>query len=760
MIFTLKELLEKYKVIIPQLQRDYAQGREGEAELRKGFVSAIKHALYDDSKHLNLDFVYGYTEAINADENAFIPLDGQQRLTTLWLLMWHLSPRVNNVIPYNIQKVLLNFTYDTRISSKRFCANLITQPFSLNTEDLVSVQLRDTFWFMASWSNDPTIISMLNMLDTLQIEILDKEKAWENFTNQRKITFDYLDIKSEEFKLTDELYIKMNSRGKPLTQFENFKAQFSSLLDSDTTDYHSLTLDFEGAKISYKQYFAFKIDSTWMDLFWGYRNITNVNTDDCIYNFINYVAEFLFYKDNPKTLSSEVAIDFEFLNRIFSLKRNIGFLFDSLDWLSKQKNLPLFFDHLFLELSMFDDGPDDYFLRAITNMNFDVKDKVVLYTILSYCNNPLIPNRIEDLKDIVRIVRNLLSSVRQVNQSQRIEFVTNLRLPNVSEYCKFIDTFLEKKSKDTSKSFYQILAENEFVGFPKDSIQNEKSKAQIFVSKPKLINSIQRLEEHKHIQGNTIIFKLESDEIDGRIDAFYEIWSDEVENNLIIRALLTINDFSVQTHSYSALGDIWYFGTPDYWNRILTASYSDVAASFSDTMDSLLALYLTTSGKSPSTRLRKIIAGYKPQSLDWRYYFIKYEGITEISNLRLNIFTWGDEAGFEINALGNSGTHPLHSYHLNPYLNELKNHFISNKKVRIYAGRFSDLSYLRVSPGVEIFNSNKGWLIKPVRKYQIAQNLVRKYSLTQHDNNLLLKETGKKDRIEIAVDFINDLLSL
>ena len=38
------------------------------------------------------------------------------------------------------------------------------------------------------------------------------------------ITFDYIDIKSDEFKLTDELYKKMNSRGKPLTSFENFKA--------------------------------------------------------------------------------------------------------------------------------------------------------------------------------------------------------------------------------------------------------------------------------------------------------------------------------------------------------------------------------------------------------------------------------------------------------------------------------------------------------------------------------------------------------
>jgi hypothetical protein len=39
----------------------------------------------------------------------------------------------------------------------------------------------------------------------------------------KAITFYFLPIK--DMGLTDELYIKMNSRGKPLTQFEHFKAE-------------------------------------------------------------------------------------------------------------------------------------------------------------------------------------------------------------------------------------------------------------------------------------------------------------------------------------------------------------------------------------------------------------------------------------------------------------------------------------------------------------------------------------------------------
>ena len=45
MQFTIKELLEKYQVIVPQLQRDYAQGRASELDLRKSFVVKIKKQL-------------------------------------------------------------------------------------------------------------------------------------------------------------------------------------------------------------------------------------------------------------------------------------------------------------------------------------------------------------------------------------------------------------------------------------------------------------------------------------------------------------------------------------------------------------------------------------------------------------------------------------------------------------------------------------------------------------------------------------------
>jgi uncharacterized protein with ParB-like and HNH nuclease domain len=84
-----KQLLDRHqRVRIPMIQRDYAQGRPSEEEIRKEFLDALHSALSLPSDHeslpLNLDFIYGSVEGDK--ESRFLPLDGQQRLTTLFLL--------------------------------------------------------------------------------------------------------------------------------------------------------------------------------------------------------------------------------------------------------------------------------------------------------------------------------------------------------------------------------------------------------------------------------------------------------------------------------------------------------------------------------------------------------------------------------------------------------------------------------------------------------------------------------------------------
>ena len=758
MQFTLKYLLESYKVMIPQIQRDYAQGRESESELRKGFVTKIKQTIQENEPKLNLDFIYGYTEKAGKDEEVFIPLDGQQRLTTLWLTHWYLAPRIEDKISDEAKAYLSKFTYETRVSSKRFCHNLIQQPLPIVDDITLSQQITDAPWFMASWSNDPTVLAMLNMLDTIQQEITEKTIAWKNIAENEKITFDFIDIKSDEFKLTDELYIKMNSRGKPLTPFENFKAQFSGLLASKKTDYAKAVRTYVNTTVSYQQYFAFRIDSVWMDLFWSYRTKTVNEIDSSIYRFINFIAEFLFFKENPNASSADAKNDFDFLNTVFSKKENIDFLFDSLDFLSSLKDVDRFFESIFSEVSTFDQYPKDYFLRAITDTGFDVKDKTLLYAIISFCSKENFQTADSELKDFVRVVRNLLLTVRQPNQSKRIEYTTNLRLPNVSEYCKFIDAFVKEIKAQKKKSVYQLLSEKEFSGFTKENIANEKSKALLIVNQPKLKVSIQKLEEHPQLQGNISNFKLNTNRIAEKIDAFIEIWNKDIEDSLIIRAMLIIDDYSVMTHNYSSLDEIWFFGCKDNWNRILTTTDKNERIKVSDSLDKFLIEFNTAKGATTNEKLQYLIDSFKPKEKDWRYYFVKYKSITKNPYRNLNVFTWQDNQGFDINHLGNSGNQPLHSYHLNPYLIVLQQMFNNNDKVKLYWGRFTDLSLLRVENKINIRCKSNGWQITPIENYLVDNKLIAEYNLNQQGNEFLLTESANKDRVEIAIDFISDLL--
>lgn len=78
-------LLQKHRIEVPIIQRDYAQGRVDKKEIRDKFLNALFQSINDESG-IKLDFIYGSVES-----GIFQPLDGQQRLTTLFLLHWYAS---------------------------------------------------------------------------------------------------------------------------------------------------------------------------------------------------------------------------------------------------------------------------------------------------------------------------------------------------------------------------------------------------------------------------------------------------------------------------------------------------------------------------------------------------------------------------------------------------------------------------------------------------------------------------------------------
>jgi len=117
---TFWELLEDKKVEIPVIQRDYAQGRDKDNvnDIRRNFLNSIKDALKNEEP-LDLNFVYGSTK-----DETFIPIDGQQRLTTLYLIHVYLMLVLDKKFDKGANKRIRKFTYETRTTSRDFCKGL------------------------------------------------------------------------------------------------------------------------------------------------------------------------------------------------------------------------------------------------------------------------------------------------------------------------------------------------------------------------------------------------------------------------------------------------------------------------------------------------------------------------------------------------------------------------------------------------------------------------------------------------------------
>lgn len=230
------QLISQCEIRIPQLQRDYAQGRVDEAitQIRETLIAEFYEAIMNGNQ-LILNFIYGDKKV-----EIFTPIDGQQRLTTLFLLHWYIFKR--SKFDEGIDK-LKKFSYLTRDTSKRFCERICETDIDFAMERL-DKQIVDCYWFSGNFYADPTIQSMLVVIEAIH----KKFGNCPDYTKiQEKLTADdcpiiFLWLSMDDFKNTDDLYIKMNARGKLLSDFEIFKAKLQNstyiedILGKDATD--------------------------------------------------------------------------------------------------------------------------------------------------------------------------------------------------------------------------------------------------------------------------------------------------------------------------------------------------------------------------------------------------------------------------------------------------------------------------------------------------------------------------------------------
>ncbi len=274
--YCLKNLLQETPLVIPRIQRDYVQSRDTHriVKNRKHFIKTLCNCVCSGDS-INLNYVYGYMienyKTHSEKMPVFVPIDGQQRLTTLFLLHYYVYSLTES--REDLLKELNNkLIYETRESTNRFFKLLFNNKIIISHEKRPSAIIRESGLYSSEWDLDPSVKSCLVVLDEIHNNL--KSVYGYNINNLDKISFMKLDI--EGLSKPNELYIKMNSRGKQLSSFEGFKSELVEYLDTHIRE----------LKTNYVK----KLDGEWLDLLWDYwddkNNSVKIDTTDSIFKEI------------------------------------------------------------------------------------------------------------------------------------------------------------------------------------------------------------------------------------------------------------------------------------------------------------------------------------------------------------------------------------------------------------------------------------------------------------------------------------------
>ncbi len=458
---------------------------------------------------------------------------------------------------------MIKFAYDTRISSREFCQSIINNTIVIPKEAVDNnfiKDIRNKHWFRKSWEKDPTISAMLIMIQAIHEKFnhLDGKILWDALVGSRKITFQTLDLGATGFELTDELYIKMNARGKQLTPFENFKANFIQFLDNAFKD-KKLKHPIKG-EISYSGYFSYKIEKEWTDLFWAYRD-NKTTIDNEFNNYFEFVAQLCYFKINKEAKADDFKNTFKQYEDIFKTDENVLFLFNSLDKLHQiyvnngtvaaKENIDDFFGSLlFNENSLgkiklfwnFSGISPSLFELIIKEKNIDIRNKVILYCIFHYSIKHNISDVNDGLKKYIRVIRNLIQATRQRNETR---YNTNFRINNFGNYW----LLFEQLSSNNAYITLQNRVNNKGTQISDSSLKNEIEKASIVISHPIVYD----LEEFNYFGGLIHQLRPKTNQLkfNNYFQAVTEIWDDSISDRLKVQALIA-NGFegtSIKTYT-------------------------------------------------------------------------------------------------------------------------------------------------------------------------------------------------------------------
>ena len=603
---------------IPLIQRYYAQGRDMPKveDIRRRFVGALKKALINNEP-VTLDFVYGEID----NNRTLIPLDGQQRLTTLFLLHWYIARREG--VSEDKLAFLTKFSYATRYSAREFCKRLVSPDYQPDFNRFkLSEEITDQNWMPLDWENDSTISAMLRMIDYIHVMFNNScNNLWPRL-EAGCISFYFLPIK--QLGATDDLYIKMNSRGKPLTEFENVKAEWEASIRAISP---SIMPQQDAEQLQHR--IEQKMDLDWTDLLWPYRNgQTGSSADDVVddkfIRYLRFLTDIIYYKDEElKKNSSDI------LSIVEDLFRDSEKAPEHLEFIERGFDcwLDVDIEHLFntyLTTTPTASDPQKCVVAAPVNvfaqacytygdMNgrtrlFPIGRSVMLYAFLYYLQH----------KD----------TISETQFARRIRIITNLI--KQSEY-ELREDNMPNLLRQTEYILTHGDVEEGYLNFNANQLAEEHEKAVWLQTHADKADTLCRLENHPLLQGAIRVIGL--DHIDFT-DRFYSLFA--CDHSLVNRALLSIGDYALLVNNRFQIGS----GSADFdssWKAIFSTSQQGIAPK----RDILLAL-LSQSQHFTNDMLQSVIDRYlrETREYDWRHYLVKYDAMRPE---RYGMYFWDEE---------------------------------------------------------------------------------------------------------------------
>jgi hypothetical protein len=727
------------RIEIPLIQRDYAQGREsGTVErIRANFLNVL-HDAVTDGERVNLDFIYGDVES-----GTLRPLDGQQRLTTLFLLHWYLAFRADRL---SQERGWKQFTYTTRASARLFCERLVEcqPPTAL---ERLSSWIEDQSWYLHTWRHDPTIQSMLVMLDAMHQRFGGDDclAAWERLVHPLEPAISFHLLPMEQMGLSKDLYIKMNSRGKPLTPFENFKARFEQVLETACPER--------------VEEFALKVDGAWSDLLWPYRGDDSI-VDDEFLRYFHFVTEVCEWSEGRLATGElapraervygsggpQASAHLEFLFRAFDTWVNTDIRAAFAGWFAATPP-PLGSDDT-SKVVLFDqqDGAGlDLFAACCrsygggNNRVFGWPHTIFLYAIVLH--------RIHDTPDFARRLRVLRNLVEASSNELRLERMPAL-IADVGRIV--VDGTLEGVD-----------------AFNQAQVADERLKAELLTKNPGVKQALFQLEDHPILRGCLAAFELDAAVFERRASAFHKLFAAHDCWRLLTGALLATGDYSRKlNHRLYQLGSGSHRAP---WRKLMTGAGRQHLAATRDVLGRLLdaVAKFEVDLHSALNVIQKewLDATDEGKGLEWRWYFVKYPAMREGQS---GIYVGSNGTlGYSICMLDKS---QMNSWYRDPYLLAIQRESGVGGAVDDpwFTGYETQPRWMRlVKSGTEIRCVKEGLSLRPPRADAHAEAFARVCEAHGIGNDRMLlvpqvKRNGQsldtRDRVQLGAALLRDLV--